>query len=136
PFFSGFITFFILLGILFWVGLRYAQRKHLNFLRLGTWCVIFMLLGYSSYITTMIRSNANPSVDMYNVDNPNSLVGYFGREHYGDFPLLYGQVFTASPVDYTQTSMKYTKSNGKYEEVGYDIKPEYASEDKMLFPRV
>jgi hypothetical protein len=55
----------------------------------------FMLIGYSTYVTTMIRSNANPSVDMYNVDNPNSLVGYLGREQYGDFPLLYGQKFTA-----------------------------------------
>ena len=104
-------------------------------LRLGIWCVVFMLLGYSSYITTMIRSNANPAVDMYNVDNPNSLVGYLGRDQYGDFPLLYGQVFTASPSEYAQTSMKYSKGEKSYEEVGYDIKPVYAPEDKMFFPR-
>ncbi|KIC92732.1 DUF2723 domain-containing protein [Flavihumibacter solisilvae] len=136
PFFSGFIFFFVLLGFLLWLGLRMAAKNHWNFLRLGTWCVIFMLLGYSSYITTMIRSNANPAVDMYNVDNPNSLVGYLGRDQYGDFPLLYGQVFTASPNDYAQTNMKYTKGEKSYEEVGYDIKPVYSSEDKMLFPRV
>lgn len=136
PFFSGFIFFFILLGVLMYLGLRLAQKNHYNFLRLGIWCIIFMLLGYSSYLTTMIRSNANPAVDMYNVDNPNSLVGYLGRDQYGDFPLLYGQVFTASPTDYDQTSMKYTKGDKKYEEVGYDIKPVYAPEDKMLFPRV
>jgi len=35
-----------------------------------------MLLGYSTYFTTIIRSNADPAVDMYNVDNPVSLVGY------------------------------------------------------------
>src|SRR5678815_4598193 len=74
--------------------------------------------------------------DRYNVDNPNSLVGYLGRDQYGDFPLLYGQVFTASPTDYDQTSMKYTKGAKSYEEVGYDIKPVYAAEDKMIFPRV
>lgn len=136
PFFSGFIFFFVLLGVLLFLGLRVAKKNHYNFLRLGIWCIIFMLLGYSSYLTTMIRSNANPAVDMYNVDNPNSLVGYLGRDQYGDFPLLYGQVFTASPTDYDQTSMKYTKGDKKYEEVGYDIKPVYAPEDKMLFPRV
>lgn len=136
PFFSGFIFFFLLLGVLLWYGLRVAKKNHWNFLRLGIWCVIFMLMGYSSYITTMIRSNANPAVDMYNVDNPNSLVGYLGRDQYGDFPLLYGQVFTASPVDYEQTTMKYTRGTDRYEEVGYDIKPVYANEDKMIFPRV
>lgn len=136
PFFSGFIFFFVLLTVLLWVGLRYAQKKHWNFLRLGIWCAIFMLLGYSSYLTTMIRSNANPAVDMYNVDNPNSLVGYLGRDQYGDFPLLYGQVFTASPEDYEQNSMKYSKGPKSYEETGYDIKPVYKPEDMMLFPRV
>jgi hypothetical protein len=136
PFFSGFIFFFVLLSVLLWLGLRLAKKNQWNFLRLGIWCVVFMLLGYSSYITTMIRSNANPAVDMYNVDNPNSLVGYLGRDQYGDFPLLYGQVFTASPSDYQQTSMKYSKGAKSYEEVGYDIKPVYAAEDKMIFPRV
>lgn len=136
PFFSGFIFFFVFLGILFFFGLRAAKKNHWNFLRLGIWCAIFMLLGYSSYVTTMIRSNANPAVDMYNVDNPNSLVGYLGRDQYGDFPLLYGQVFTASPSDYKETKMKYSKGDGRYIEVGYDVKPVYNSEDKMLFPRV
>ena len=136
PFFSGFTVFFVLLAILFFVLLRVANKRNLYFLRLGIWCVIFMLLGYSSYLTTMIRSNANPSVDMYNVDNPNSLVGYLGRDQYGDFPLLYGQVFTAQPTDYKETSMKYTKGPTKYEEVGKDVKPVYNPEDMMLFPRV
>ncbi|HEY8398956.1 MAG TPA: DUF2723 domain-containing protein, partial [Flavihumibacter sp.] len=65
PFFSGFVTFFVLLALAFAYGLRVARNKHWNFLRLGIWCAIFMLLGYSSYLTTMIRSNANPAVDMY-----------------------------------------------------------------------
>jgi ribosomal protein S17E len=136
PFFSGFIAFFILLGVLFYYGLYTAKKNHWNFLRLGIWCAIFMLLGYSSYVTTMIRSNANPAVDMYNVDNPHSLVGYLGRDQYGDFPLLYGQMFTASPKDYAETKKKYFKGEDKYEFIGYDIKPVYANEDKMLFPRV
>ncbi len=136
PFFSGFIFFFVFLTFLLWFGLRYAQRKHWNFLRLGIWCAIFMLLGYSSYLTTMIRSNANPAVDMYNVDNPNSLVGYLGRDQYGDFPLLYGQVFTASPETYEEGAMKYTKGPKSYVATGRDIKPAYKPEDKMLFPRV
>ena len=136
PFFSGFIFFFVLLGIIFYFGLRAAKKRNWSFLTLGIWSSIFMLLGYSTYVTTMIRSNANPAVDMYNVDNPNSLVGYLGRDQYGDFPLIYGQVFTAQPESYEETDMKYTKGKDKYVEIGKDQKPVYSSDDMMLFPRV
>ena len=146
PFFSGFIFFFVLLSVLLYIGLRIAKSKNWSYLSLGIWCGIFMLLGYSTYLTTMIRSNANPAVDMYNVDNPNSLAGYLGRDQYGDFPLIYGQVFTASPEKWEDGDMKYSKGivhdekTGKpkeaYIEVGRDPKPKYADENMMLFPRV
>ncbi|MFN3300350.1 MAG: DUF2723 domain-containing protein, partial [Sediminibacterium sp.] len=95
PFFSGFTLFFVLVAALLWYGLKIAAKKAWPYLTLTIWCISFMFIGYSTYLTTMIRSSANPSVDMYNVDNPMSLVGYLGREQYGDFPLLYGQKFTA-----------------------------------------
>ncbi len=56
-----------------------------------------MLIGYSTYFTTMIRSNADPAVDMFNVDNPVSLVGYLSRDQYGDWPIVYGPDFTDRP---------------------------------------
>lgn len=136
PFFYGFAFFFILIGGLLWYGLKIAAKKAWPYLTLSIWCISFMFIGYSTYLTTMIRSSANPSVDMYNVDNPMSLVGYLGREQYGDFPLLYGQKFTANPVDLKSTGMKYQKSKDKYIEQGQDKKYVYAAEDKMVFPRV
>ena len=136
PFFTGFATFFILIAGLIWYGLNVAAAKGWSILRLGIWCLTFMLIGYSSYVTTMIRSSANPSVDMYNVDNPISLVGYLGREQYGDFPLLYGQKFNARPIDVKNTGMRYQKSTDKYIELGEDRKYVFAAEDKMVFPRV
>ncbi len=136
PFFSGFIFFFILLAAGIWFGLRFADKKGWSYLRLALWCLAFMLIGYSSYLTTMIRSNANPSVDMYNVDNPMSLVGYLGREQYGDFPILYGQKFNAQAVSYRETANKYQKAKDKYIVIGKDGHPIYAPEDKMVFPRM
>ncbi|HEY8387794.1 MAG TPA: DUF2723 domain-containing protein, partial [Parasegetibacter sp.] len=136
PFFSGFAFFFVLLAALVVVGMRIAGKRNMESLRLILWCFTFMMLGYSTYVTTMIRSNADPAIDMYNVDNPNTLVGYLGREQYGDFPLLVGQNFTATPVDYKETGTRYTKGQDKYIEIGKDVKPVYAAEDKMLFPRV
>ncbi len=141
PFFSGFAFFFIILAIAVWRGLQYSARKNWPYLRLALWCFSFMLIGYSTYLTTMIRSSADPSVDMYNVDNPNSLVGYLSREQYGDFPLLYGQKFTAQPVDYKEDGDKYQKGkdeNGKdrYIKTGKDGHYVFLPEDKMVFPRM
>ena len=140
PFFSGFITFFVLLAVLVFIGIRYAEsgkmKSNAQFAKLALWSFVFMLLGYSTYITTMVRSAANPVIDMYNVDNPMSLEGYLGREQYGDFPLLYGQVFTARPIDYKEGSMKYVKGKDKYIAVGRDQKPVYESSDMMFLPRV
>ena len=136
PFFSGFIFFFILLSIGIWYGVRFARQRGLEYLRLGLYSFAFILMGYSTYFTTMIRSNADPAIDMYNVDNPQSLVGYLARDQYGDFPILYGQKFTASPIQDMETGNKYQKIGNKYEITGKDRKLIYMPKDKMVFPRM
>ncbi len=138
PFFSGFIFFFVLIAFFIWLGLRYANRKGYSFLRLGLWCFSFMMLGYSTYITTMERSNANPSIDMNNVDNPMNLVYYLGREQYGSQPILFGPHFLAQPIGIKDGKMRYAKddSTKKYVEIGREREPEYESKDIEIFPRV
>ena len=136
PFFSGFIFFFILVAAGIWFGLRFAVKKSWPYLRLALWCIAFTLIGYSTYVTTMIRSSADPSVDMYNVDNPQSLVGYLSRDQYGDFPILYGQKFNAEPADYKEGNTKYEKGKDKYIDNGKDIGYVYMPQDKMVFPRM
>jgi hypothetical protein len=143
PFFSGFIFFFALLAVAVWFGLRYARQRGIGFLQLGLWCFVFMMLGYATYVTTMIRSNANPAIDMNNVDNPMSLNYYLGREQYGSAPLVYGPHFQAGykygddgRVVMKEGSMRYTKGENKYIELGKDQEPEFDSKDKQLFPRI
>jgi hypothetical protein len=119
---------------LFDVKLNAARLTH--FTKLTIYCTLFLLLGYSTYITTMVRSTANPSVDMYNVDNPISLVGYLGREQYGDFPLIYGQVFTARPTGYEEVGNVYARGKDQYVIAGKKQVPVYDAKDKMLLPRV
>ena len=135
PFYSGFVFFFIFIGALVYVGLKIAAKRNWNFLKLGLWSFVFMLLGYSTYFTTLVRSSADPSVDMFNVDNPVSLVGYLSREQYGDWPILYGQDFTAQPED-TKITETYVKSNGRYEKNGRKVDYVYAPADMHLFPRM
>lgn len=144
PFFSGFVFFFLLVGVLVWAGFRLAAKKGWSFLRLGLWCFIFMMIGYSTYVTTMIRSNANPAVDMNNVDNPMSLVYYLGREQYGTQPILYGAHFAADyadnngdgMIDFDEGGMKYVKGKDKYIEIGREQEPLYENDDYQLFVRV
>lgn len=136
PFFSGFTFFFVLVAVLIWWGLRFAARRNWYYMRLGLWCLAFMFIGYSSYLTTLIRSNANPAVDMYNVDNPMSLVGYLSRSQYGDWPILYGQKFTAQPVDSKEIYSYEKGSNGKYIKTVSSYNYVYNKEDEMVFPRM
>jgi hypothetical protein len=135
PFFTGFAFFFILIGVLIFFGLRIAVKNNWNFLRLGLWSFAFMLLGYSTYFTTLIRSNADPVVDMFNVDNPVNLVGYLGREQYGDWPILKGQDFTASPSE-QEVVDTYIKGKDKYVKNGRKMVTTYAPEDQHFFPRM
>jgi len=136
PFFSGFIFFFVLLAAILTWGIYYANKKGLYFLKLGVWSMIFMLLGYTTYITTMIRSNADPSVDMYNVDNPVTLVGYLGREQYGDWPILFGPDYV-DKVDNIENGDQYVKAPTNYELAGKNYKRDWSSAPSShLFPRM
>lgn len=114
----------------------------LKVLKLCLWCFAFMMLGYFMYFTSMIRSTANPAIDMNNVDNPINLVYYLSREQYGSAPLIYGPHFAAE-VDYGANGdpynygeMKYVKTAEKYVPIGREREVRYVSADKQLFPRV
>lgn len=135
PFFSGFTFFFILLAFIIYYLLRLAKKRNWNFLKLAMWSFAFVLLGFSTYYTTMIRSLADPAIDMFNVDNPVSLVGYLSRQQYGDWPIVYGQDFTAQPTE-TVAEETYVKGKDKYEKNGKQYVTEYAPEDKHFFPRM
>src|ERR1700742_4316634 len=120
PFFVGLGVFFVLLTPVLVVILRWAVRKKYYYLKMAVWCAGFMLLGYSTYFTTMIRSNADPGVDMYNVDNPVSLEGYLSRDQYGDWPLLNGPDYT-DPAPQVERSDLYVKGKDKYEIAGKNV---------------
>ena len=135
PFFTGFTFFFVLLAAIIYFLIRLANRKNWNFLRLAMWSFAFVLLGFASYYTTMIRSLANPAIDMFNVDNPLSLEGYLSREQYGDWPILKGQDFTDEPSDQTYVDT-YVKGKNKYVKKGKKAVITYDPSDLHFFPRM
>ncbi len=136
PFYSGFAIFFLLLaGAIAW-ALWYAEKKKYALVKLGIWSMCFLLLGYSTYLSTMIRSNANPAVDMFNVDNPVSLAGYLGRDQYNDWPIVYGPDYT-DRAPYQKGDINYTKEGSRYVNAGNSLKLEWGNTPSShLFPRM
>ncbi len=84
------------LGGAFFLGLFYVKRKG-NFANLNTILLSFtvLIIGYSSFIMLVIRSQANPPIDENNPENAINMLAYLNREQYGDNPLLYGHYYNA-----------------------------------------
>lgn len=136
PFFSGFAAFFVLLAAGLYFLLRYSVRKKYQLLNIGIWSMFFILIGYSTYLTTMIRSNADVAIDMYNIDNPVSLGGYLGRERYNDWPILFGPDFT-DRAPYSVEGDQYIKGKNKYEIAGKKVQQEWGNAPSShFFPRM
>ena len=122
----------------------FLKPTGLRIIKLSLWCYAFMMLGYFVYFSALIRSNANPAIDMNNVDNPINLVYYLSREQYGEAPLVYGPHFSASyrdddgdrRIDMKIGEMKYVKGKHKYLPTGREKDPLYEKSDMQYFPRV
>ena len=138
PFNSGCFFFIVLLfGLIVW-GIRWSVKKGKRYLEIGLYGLTFILLGYSSYAVILIRANANPAVNMQNVNSPIELVAYLDRSQYGEWPILSGADFTARPVNSIETGNIYFKdeTTGRYEVVGKKLKYDYDPADVHLFPRM
>lgn len=135
---ATFLKLILIIGLSAAAG-YFLKPVALRLLKLSLWCYAFMLLGYFIYFTALIRSNANPAIDMNNVDNPINLVYYLSREQYGSAPLLYGPHFAAE-IDrsdpYIYGEEKYVKGKDKYEAIGRSLEYRYESSDMRLFPRI
>ncbi|HMK27939.1 MAG TPA: DUF2723 domain-containing protein [Chitinophagaceae bacterium] len=134
---------FLLIGGAGLLAGYFLKPGALKMLKLSLWCYAFMMLGYFMYFTALIRSNANPAIDMNNVDNPINLVYYLSREQYGEAPLVYGTHFAARvPEDidqedpYVEGEMRYVKGKTKYVPIGRKTEYRYNSDVKQIFPRV
>lgn len=95
-----------------------------------------ILFGYSTYTMVVIRSHANPPIDMGNPQDPFRLTDYLMREQYGETPLFFGPYFTAKMVDIKEGEMRYAKGKEKYEELGRSLKPVYDPGQNTIFPRI
>ena len=95
PFNSGTVIVGIFLVALFVFGILYTQKKQMLQLNTIVLCVLFMLIGFSSWIILPIRSNAETPINEDAPKDAVALLSYYNREQYGDWPVLYGPMFSA-----------------------------------------
>ena len=98
PFNSGTIFFFMLVTALIVGLLWFSKKSGRAIMNTIVWCGSMIFIGYSCFAMIVIRSNANPPLDENDPENLVSLQAYLEREQYGDWPIMYGQYFTAEPV--------------------------------------
>lgn len=140
PFNSGTIIFFLLIFSLIAWGLYVGYTKYKPTLLTGLFAFIFLLVGYSTFLTLVIRSNANPTIDENNPEDAVSLLAYLNREQYGSNPVFYGQSYSTQIIDgkdgkpfyvKDKDAKRYIISNHRKNDV-----PVYDPAGCMLFPRM
>ena len=106
-FYVGTIIYFLLIaGLLVW-GLWYSEKKNKRLLNLGLLSVVFLLIGYSTFLMLPIRSNANTPIDENNPEDAVSLLAYLNRDQYGSNPLVYGEYYNTPLEKYKDGSPIY-----------------------------
>ena len=147
PFNSGILFFTALVIAAFVVALKYAQKKNNAIIERVVLSLIFVILGYSSFIMVPIRSEANPPINMNRPTDPFKMLSYLNREQYGERPLVFGPDYTLiTPDDYEIKGGQYQpntkdvigKGKDKYVYLQKDAVRSYnvKSEKKMFFPRL
>ena len=136
PFFTGFICFYLFFLIGLFYLYRYGVKKQKYFIQLGVWCTLFLLIGYSTYSTTVIRANSDIPINMYVPNNPMALVSYLSRDQYDDAPLLYGPDYIEVPTRMEKRDIILKRKNN-YVKAGKLYVQNWANtQTAHLFPRM
>ncbi|MCM4161858.1 DUF2723 domain-containing protein [Antarcticibacterium flavum] len=94
PFNSGTIIAAVLIIAAFYYAIQYTRKKHYYQLNTLFLCILFILIGFSSWTMLPIRANANTVINENSPDNARELLAYYNREQYGETHLFYGPQFT------------------------------------------
>jgi len=94
PFNTGTIIALLVIIAAFYFGINYTRRK--DYFQLNTLflCILFILIGFSSWVMLPIRSNAPTVINENSPDNARELLAYYNREQYGETHLFYGPQFS------------------------------------------
>jgi len=146
PFNSGTIIAGLIFAGLFYFLLRYTRSNNMVKLNTLLLSILFIFIGFSSWIMLPVRANAGTMINENNPNNARELLAYYNREQYPESHLFYGPLFTEKyagldPVNpYKDDKPKFEKDEeaGKYIIVN-DYKNASQNTDdaqKGFFPRM
>ena len=146
PFDSGTIFVALLFIAFFYFGLKYTHNKGLVFYNTLLLCVLFILIGFSTWLMLPIRANADTVINENKPSDAREVLAYYNREQYGSNPLFYGPQYTEAFAGldeknpYLDKAPNYERdyTTGKYEIVNNFKNAEQNSDDnqKTILPRL
>ena len=114
PFNSGTLIAGLCFVLFFYYSLRYTRaRKWVN-VNTGILCVLFVLIGFSSWLMIPIRANANTVINENSPADARSLLAYYNLEQYPETHLFYGPLFSDVYAGQDKTE-PYVDDKPKYE---------------------
>jgi hypothetical protein len=145
PYNSGTIIAGIILIALFYFGLNWSRKKNKVSINTLILSLLFIMIGFSSWIMLPIRANANTTINENNPSSARELLAYYNREQYGDANVFYDTYYSNSykrEINKANPSKddkpKYEKKNGKYVIVNKykGVLPNYSDKHKGFIPRM
>ncbi|MBT8266539.1 MAG: DUF2723 domain-containing protein [Bacteroidia bacterium] len=128
PFHSGTVVCGLIVIALFYFGLKKTRQKNFKIANTILLCVMFILIGFSSWLMLPIRANADVVINENDPSSARELLAYYNLEQYPKTHLFYGPQFTNqfSGLDddkpYIDDKPKYEKD---YEKGEYVIVNDY-----------
>ncbi len=145
PFNSGSIIAGLILVVIFYFTLKYTRKKNYYTANLIVLSVLFIMIGFSSWLMLPIRANANTTINENNPSSARELLAYYNREQYGDANVFYGSYYSETGErdknkPHRDSKPKYEKDEkaGKYIIVNNykDELPNYSNKHKGFIPRM
>ena len=146
PFDSGTIIAALFVIGFFIFSIRYTQKKGYITANTFVLCLLFVFIGFSSWMMLPIRANAGTVINENRPSDARELLAYYNREQYGHNPLLYGPQFTEQYADIERTdpyrddkpNYERDHSTGKYVIINQykNAINNYDDRHKTLLPRM
>ena len=114
PFNSGTVIAGVLLVSFFYYLLSYTIKNNLKTINTISLCVLFILIGFSSWIMLPIRANSDVVINENDPSDARQLLAYYNLEQYPKTHLFYGPLFTDQYSGLDEEN-PYKDDNPKYE---------------------
>jgi hypothetical protein len=126
PFNSGTIIALLLIVGLFAFLISLSRKRNKPLLNTITLCIMFVLIGFSSWTMLPIRANAGTPINENAPNDARALLAYYNREQYPSPGLFYGESFTDMYAGYNPDNPD-TEDNEAFK----DEKPKYEKDYKL-----